>query len=82
MSVARPELKTIQELREWIDTHTGGSGVTDEAETPYVIVRRPPTPGGADWTVLADTPTDAARTRWTAARRHAIRTARLLFDLE
>jgi hypothetical protein len=81
MSVARPELKTIEQLREWIDTHAGSSGVPDQEETAYVIVRRAPTSGQAGWNVVADTPKDDARARWSSARRHAIRTARLLFDL-
>ena len=74
MSVAKRELKTMAELREWIERHA------EERNTPsYAIVRVPPTTGAADWNVVAQPEGDPMG--WSAARRHAIRTARLLFDV-
>jgi len=82
MSVAKRELKTVDELREWIERHVGGAGVPDEDGTPpYVIVRQPPTCGAADWNVVAAEPKEGVRVHWSAARAHAIRTARLMFDV-
>ena len=82
MTVARRELKTIQELREWIEGHAAGSGASGEVEVPpYMIVRQPPTTGAADWNVVDSLPPDSVRPRWSSARQHAIRTARLLFDV-
>lgn len=80
MRLAKRELKTVAELREWIERHAGGADVSDETETPsYAIVRQPPTTGAADWNVVAEPEGDPVH--WSVARRHAIRTARLLFDV-
>jgi hypothetical protein len=81
MSVARRELKTIEDLRAWIEVHAGSSGIPDGGASPYVILRQPPTCGGADWNVVADGSKDGAGAHWSSARRHAIRTARLMFDV-
>jgi len=82
MSVAKRELKTVDELREWIERHAGAAGVPEEqGAPPYVIVRRPPTTGAADWAVVADGSQTGVAHRWSTAREHAIRTARLLFDV-
>jgi hypothetical protein len=82
MSVARRDLKTIEELREWIEGHTSSAGVPDEEGTPlYAIVRRAPTCGAADWNVMGPRRDGGSRRRWSSARRHAIQTARLLFDV-
>jgi hypothetical protein len=82
MSIARPELKTIEELREWIDHHTSSAGAPDEGgATPYLIVRRTPMSGAADWNVVPSIHQDGVQSPWTSARRHAILTARLLFDV-
>jgi hypothetical protein len=81
MSVARRGLKTIPELMEWIDSHATGSGVADETGVAYAIVRRAPKSTVADWTVVAAPTKDGERPRWSSARRHAIHTAQLLFDV-
>ncbi|HUL03718.1 MAG TPA: hypothetical protein VLV16_10865 [Gemmatimonadales bacterium] len=80
MSITRRELKTVDELRDWIERHTGGVDTPDEHDVPrYAIVRQPPTTGAADWNVVAEH--EGNPQTWSAARRHAIRTARLLFDV-
>jgi hypothetical protein len=88
MSVARRELKTVDELQGWIESHVESSGVLHESgNPPYRIVRRPPTAGAADWRVVVDVPAPAPtaarspRPRWNSALRHAIGTAQLLFDI-
>jgi hypothetical protein len=81
MSVAKRQLKTLEELREWIERHSGTAEVPEGEDTPsYSIVRRPPMTGAADWNVVAEP--DGDPQSWSAARRHAIRTARLLFDVK
>ena len=81
MSVARRGRKTIPELMEWIDSHAISAGVSDEAGAASVIVRRSPKSSVADWSVVAAPTKDGERPRWSSARRHAIRTAQLLFDV-
>jgi hypothetical protein len=82
MSVARRELKTVEDLRAWIEVHAGGAGISDEGGAPlYVIVRQPPTCGGADWNVVVRGSEGGGGPRWSPARQHAIRTARLMFDV-
>ncbi len=65
---------------EWIDSHASSAGVPDEGAA-YVIVRRAPKSTVADWTVVAAPTKDGERPRWSSARRHAIHTAQLLFDV-
>lgn len=81
MSVARRELKTIDELQAWIESHADSYGAPQEGTaTPYRIVRRPPRSGAADWHAVSHVAAHGFRTRWHSALRHAIGRAQLLFD--
>jgi hypothetical protein len=83
MSVAKRELKSVQELSTWIAEHATSvpqPGVGGELPV-FAIVRRPPSTGRADWTAVDRTSPRGVRVRWSAGLYHAIARAQLLFDV-
>jgi hypothetical protein len=82
MSVTKRQLKTVDELQAWIDGDAGDAGAPAEpAPHSYVIVRRAPKSGAADWDAESAALDTDARPRWSPYLRHAISRAKLLFDL-
>jgi hypothetical protein len=72
----------VDELQAWIDGDAQGAGARREsADHSYVIVRRAPKTGAADWDAESVAAVSDARPHWSPYLRHAIARAKLLFDL-